>query len=157
MVAITPLLRRLTFGAAVFAAFALFGVTGWIELARSSPVKMILREASVLETYARRGGRGARIDVSASYLLDGEVHYCKRAFLFEQMTTTEASAPRIVGELAAVRHYDGRAIRGEGERACWLVTDWKYPAAIASLGFFLGFFLVRPRKEQGYEILYGKR
>jgi hypothetical protein len=146
MVEVTTLWRRLAYGIAIFAAFALFGITGWLELIRSEPVKMTLRDVRISEFYIRHPGvRSARVELTASFILDGRVLNCSRAFLFDQMSTTEQSAIKLVNQLSSKRQYDGRAIRGGDKQECWLVTDWNFPAAVAAVGFLLGFFLVRPR------------
>lgn len=158
MVEVMPLGRRLAYGIAIFAAFALFGITGWLELIRSEPVQMTLRDVHISEFYIRHPGvRSARVELTASFVLDGSALSCSRAFLFDQMSTTEQSAIKLVSQLSSAREYGGRAIRGGGKEACWLVTDWKFPAGVAVLGFCLGFFLVDAGKQKRFEKLYGKR
>ena len=145
MVAVASLWRRLAYGLAIFAAFALFGITGWFELMRSEPVQMTLRDVHISEFYIRHPGvRSARVELTASFVVDGSALSCSRAFLFDQVATTEQSAINLVNQLSSKRQYDGRAIRGGDKQACWLVTDWNFPAAIAAVGFLLGFFLARP-------------
>lgn len=146
MVTVTPLCRRLAYGVAVFTGFALFGITGWLELIRSESVQMTLRDVHISEFYIRHPGvRSARVELTANFVLDGQALSCSRAFLFDQMSTTEQSAINLVNQLSSKRQYDGRAIRGAHKQACWLVTDWNFPAAVALVGFLLGFFLVGPR------------
>ena len=74
MVAVASLWRRFTYGLLIFAAFALFGITGWLELVQSEPVQMTLRDVHISEFYVRHPGvRSARVDLTASFVLDGNV------------------------------------------------------------------------------------
>ena len=148
MIEMVSLGKRIAVGACVSSIFALFGVSGWLELLQSTPVEMTLVDVKISERYARQPGAKsparARIAIKARYMHNGGGHVCARAFLFDSMATTEQSAERRVQDLSAKTTYTGRAITAGGSATdCWLISDWKFPAAIAALGFFLGFFLVR--------------
>ena len=144
MIELVSLRKRIAVGAGIFSIFALFGISGWLELLRSTPLDITLVEVKVSDRWVRHPGvKSARIAAKARYMNNGTGHVCTRAFLFDSMATTEESAEKLVSDLSAKTIYTGRAITGGSATDCWLVTDWKFPATIAALGFFLGFFLVR--------------
>jgi hypothetical protein len=158
MVELVSLWRRLLFGMAIFAAFFLFGVGGWIKLLSSVPVTMTLVEVSEGVQGTRHPGlKTLRIPFRAEFWLDGVKRSCTRPYLFDQAVDAPASAVSFRSQLQTVEIYHGRAIKGGGATDCWLMTDWKFPIGIAALGFFLGFFVVGSGKQKRYEKLYGKR